>query len=76
MEPKTFVENVKQQFIDGEDVVLSLEADFRQTNSYDSLTGMTILVMLKDVYNVEISDVEFKSCKTLNELYNLVKSKQ
>jgi len=76
METTTFVEKVRQQFIDGDDIDLSITSEFRQIDSYDSLTGMTILVMIKDEYGVEISDNEYRSCKTLNELFGIVKSKQ
>ena len=75
MDKQEFVENVKSQFIDAEDISLTLNTDFRQIESYDSLTGMTIMVMIKDVYGIDLSDSEYKSQKTVENLFDLVESK-
>ena len=75
MDKQEFVENVKKQFVDADDISLTLNMDFRQIESYDSLTGMTIMVMIKDVYGIDLSDSEYKSQKTVEDLFDLVESK-
>jgi acyl carrier protein len=72
MDKEKFIENVKNQFEEPEEVTLSMESDFRSSESYDSLTGMTIMVMLKDEYNVDITDEEYISKKTVQDLYDFV----
>ncbi|MCX6226036.1 MAG: acyl carrier protein [Bacteroidia bacterium] len=72
MEESAFIENVKNQFIDSNEIELTIDSDFRKIESYDSLTGMTIIVMLKDEYGVDISETDYKSKKTVRELYDYV----
>lgn len=72
MDDLTFLENVKNQFIDSEEIELKMESDFRKIESFDSLTGMTIIVMLKDEYGIDISEVDFKSKNTIRELFDYV----
>ena len=75
MNKEEFLENVKKQFIDADAISLTLDMDFRQIESYDSLTGMTIIVMIKDMYGIDLSDAEYKSQKTVEDLFNLIESK-
>jgi acyl carrier protein len=75
MDSTKFIENLKNQYIDAIDIELTMNSEFRQIGSYDSLTGMTIIVMIKDEYNVDITDSEYKAQKTIYELYKLVLSK-
>ena len=75
MNEQEFIENVKKQFMDADDISLTLDTNFRQIGSYDSLTGMTIMVMIKDVYGIELSDSEYKAQKTVANLFDLIKSK-
>lgn len=75
MEKEIFVSNVKQQFMDADDIVLEMSTEFRQLDSYDSLTGMTIMVMIKDEYGVDISETDYRAKKTVQELYEYVLEK-
>jgi len=75
MEIEKFVNNFKDQFIDGDEISFKLETEFRLIESWDSLTGMSIIVMIRDIYGVDVTDFEFKSCKTVLEVFELVASK-
>lgn len=72
MEKEIFISNVKEQFIDAEDVDFAMNTEFRQLDTYDSLTGMTIMVMIKDEYGIDISEEEYRSKKNLQELYDFI----
>ena len=74
MNEQTFINNMREQYMDPEDVSFEMESEFRQVDSYDSLTGMTIMVMLKDEYGVDISEEQYRSKKTIQELYDFVSS--
>ncbi len=76
MDKNIFIENVKNQFENYQDITLNMESNFREVDTYDSLTAMTIMVMLKDEYNVDISDEEYLSKKTVQELYDFVQLNQ
>lgn len=72
MNTETFINNVRLQFMDPEDVTLEMSSEFRQIDSYDSLTGMTIMVMIKDEYGVDINEAAYRSKKTIQELFDFV----
>lgn len=74
MSEATFIENVRKQYMDPEEVILEMNSDFRQVDSYDSLTGMTIMVMIKDEYGIDISESDYRSKKTIQELYDFIAS--
>ena len=75
MKNKTeFINDIKLEF---EDVInLNEDSIFRDFDSWDSLTGMAIQVMLEDNYGVHLSDETFKSFKTINDIYEFVKNIQ
>lgn len=75
MESKAFLEKFTEQFIDFDDITIELDSNFRDIDSFDSLTGMAIIMMIEDEYEKKIEDQEFKSCKTVQELFDLVQSK-
>ncbi len=71
MERDLFLKNVSDQFLDLE-APLNFDSNFRDVDSYDSLTGMTIMVMIKDEYGVDITESQYRAQKTIEELYNFV----
>lgn len=74
MDKSAFLEKVKEQYLDAVDG-LDFDANFREMGSYDSLTGMTIMVMIKDDYGVDLTEAEYRSKKTLQELFDFVSEK-
>ena len=76
MDKAHFITQMKDQFVDADEIVLAETTPFREIGSFDSLTGMAIIVMIKDEMGVDISEKEFKSCQTADELYNLALSKK
>ena len=69
-----FTQKFKDQYIDADTFEMSPETEFRKIGSWDSLTGMAVLVMIKDDYGVDISAETFKTLKTVKEVYEMVKS--
>lgn len=67
------IEVVKSQFEDPEIIDLDSETDFKALESFDSLTGMCIIVAIKDEFGIEISAENFRSIRTINELKDLIK---
>ena len=59
--------------IDPEDY--NYETEFRNIETWDSLTGMAIVTMIEDEWNVILTDDEFRSCDTISEVFNLVNKK-
>lgn len=69
-----FTNKFHDQYIDAETFTLKPENEFRQIDSWDSLTGMAILVMIKDEYGIDIPVEAFREMKTVNEVYLYVSS--
>lgn len=76
MEVNDFIEKFREQFIDADEITVAMDTDFRQLPTWDSLTGMSVLVMIQDQYGVEVTDSDMKSCKTVEDLYQLTRSKK
>ena len=74
MDKSAFLEKVKEQYLDPVDD-LDFNSNFREIGSYDSLTGMTIMVMVKDDYGIDITEAEYRSKKTLQELFDFISEK-
>jgi acyl carrier protein len=60
------------QYSDTENIDIMPDADFRQVGSWDSLTGMAVLVMIQDDYGVDIPIEKFRELKTIKDVYNYV----
>jgi acyl carrier protein len=74
MELNDFLKKFKEQYIDGDEIVLDSDMDFRKIDSYDSLTGMSIIVMIKDEFDIDITNEKWKELRSVNEVYNYILS--
>lgn len=75
MEIKEFIEHFAEQFDDTELSVFKPETVFHELDEYSSLIALTIIGMVDDEYNVTIGAEEMSSAVTIEDLYNIVKSK-
>lgn len=71
-----FTEKVKDQFIDGPQISLTPDSNFREVGSWDSLTGMAVLVMIQDEYGVDMPDTALRACSTIRDIFNYVQEKK
>lgn len=67
-----FVEKFKEQFIDADEIMVEKDTKFRNIDSYDSLTGMAIILMIEDEYGVKIEDEVYKKLNTPEEIFNYI----
>ncbi|MDM1362591.1 acyl carrier protein [Myroides marinus] len=67
-----FLNIVKDQFEDSSSIQLELSDNFKELDSFDSLTGMCIMVAMKDEFDIEVTEEEFRKISTVDELYDLV----
>ena len=75
MDIQEFTVAIRAQFLDADTLNLQADTDFRDNDEFDSLTGMAILVMIKDRFNYQMSVADFLSCKTATDLYSLIQTK-
>lgn len=67
-----FTQEVAAQFM--ENIELEPDTEFRDNDFFDSLTGMSILVMIKDNFSYEMDVPTFLKCKTSRDLFNQINS--
>jgi acyl carrier protein len=68
-----FSEKFREQFIDADEITLDAATEFRRIDSYDSLTGMALIVMIKDNFDLDISDDEWKKLRTVEEVFTYIR---
>ena len=70
MNQKEFIKNLKNQYVDPEEIQLEMSTKFKELDSFDSLTGMSIIVFIKDEFNIDVSLNDFKAIETVQQLYD------
>ncbi len=75
MELEVFVARFAAQFelTNVEDI--SASTDFKELDEWDSLVSLSVIGMVKNECNVKIAGSDIKNAKTVEDLYNLVKSR-
>jgi len=76
MEQDKFIQDFKSQFIDEDEITVEASTKFRDIGSWDSMTGMAVLVMIKDEYGIDMSDTDLKKCTTVQEIFDFVSAKK
>lgn len=73
---KDFIENFTNQWDETELEVFTPECVFHELEEWSSLTGLAILNMIDKKYSVKVTPAELKACVTIQDVYDLVQSKQ
>lgn len=72
----TFIEAFAEQFDDTEFAEFKPELRFRDLEEWDSLSALSVIAMIDEKYEVQLSGDELRSVSTLQELFDLVESKK
>lgn len=72
---KDFISNFAAQFEDTEESVFNAETKFRELDEWSSLLALSIIAMVDEEYDVQLKGDEMRSTTTIQELFDLVKSK-
>ena len=75
MEITDFVLHFAEQFEDTPAEEFKPETNFRDLGEWNSLNALSIIAMIDEVYEKQLSGDELRSVNTIEELFNLVKSK-
>lgn len=73
MEIKDFIQNFADQLDDTDAEVLTPETEFRELDDWSSLAALSIIAMIYEEYGVSIDNETFKSAKTIQALFDLIK---
>ncbi|MCQ2346453.1 MAG: acyl carrier protein [Paludibacteraceae bacterium] len=75
MDIQQFIANVAEQF-DELNVELTPETRFREVEGWVSLTALLVITMIDDEYGIVLPPEEMRQTNTIQELFDLVKSKK
>lgn len=75
MEIKEFIENFAEQLDDTDVSEIQADTEYQELEEWSSLTAMSLIAMAKTQYGKTITGREVRSCKTVEELFNLIASK-
>ena len=70
-----FVANFADQFDETDASEIMANTNFRELDEWSSLTGLSVIAMVKTSYNKTITGAELRSCNTVEEGFNLLASK-
>ena len=75
MELKEFIENFKEVFDD--EVLMGINGDtfFKELDVWSSLSALSLIAMVDENYNVAITGNDIRKADTIEDLYNIVKSR-
>ena len=76
MELKEFIENFAEQFDDTESSEIQADTEYRELDDWTSLTALSIIAMIDEEYDVQLKADEMRKTQTIQELFDLVKSKK
>lgn len=70
-----FVKAFAAEFDDTPEEQFTPSTNYRELDEWSSLTALSIISMVDDNEDKTITGADLRSCKTIEELYNLVQSK-
>ncbi len=76
MDINEFAKVIKDVFDDSDSIVMTPETEFRAIESFDSLTGWSIMSEIMDRFGVEIAVDEFAKFQTVKDIYDFVMDKK
>ncbi|MDB5141275.1 MAG: putative acyl carrier protein [Mucilaginibacter sp.] len=76
MDINQFITKFSSQFEDGADIEVTPTTTFRELPTWDSLTAMCIQTMILDDYQVKLSDQDFRSMQTVQEIFDFIENKK
>lgn len=75
MELKEFIENFAAQFEETDESVFTAETKFRDLDEWSSLIALSIIAMVDEEYDITLKGDDIRAAGTIEDLYNIVKSK-
>jgi acyl carrier protein len=66
-----FIEKFSEQLMD-EAQPITYETEFRKLGSWDSLTGMAVIMMIEDEYQVKVENDTFRKFTTVGNIFDYV----
>jgi acyl carrier protein len=75
MTAEDFIKNIEAEFEDLEPGKLKPETNFREVFEWNSINALILIAMVKTEYGAAINAEDIQKSKTVNDLFEVVKSK-
>lgn len=75
MDITTFITNFANQFDDTDASEFTANTKFKELDEWSSLTALTIIAMVDEEYNVKIKGDDIRASLTIQDVFNIVKSR-
>lgn len=76
MELQDFISKFAEQFDETDASAFTASTIFHDIDEWSSLIGLSVIAMVDEEYDVILKGNDIRSAKTIEDLYNLVKSKK
>lgn len=76
MDLQTFIEQVGEALSELPEGHLTADTDFKSLAAWDSLAVLTVTDTIECEYGVLLKKQDYHACRTLEELFQLVQSRQ
>lgn len=76
MELKEFTALMKEQYYDAAEITFDEDTDIRSIGSFDSLTGMSMMLAIKDNFDLDIDEKQWKSLSTSRQILEFINSQK
>ena len=75
MEISNFIENFIEQFEDEPACEVTAETVFRDLDGWSSIVALSVMAMVDEEYDVQLTADEMRKANTIGDLFNTVSSK-
>jgi acyl carrier protein len=75
MELNVFIENFANQFDDTDASEIKAETKFKELEEWSSLIALSVIAMIDEEYDITIKGDDIRNSDTIEDLFNIVKSK-
>ena len=70
-----FISNFADQFDETDPSEITATTNYRELEEWSSLIALSVIAMVDDEYDVTLKGDDITGCITIEDLFNLVKSK-
>lgn len=75
MELQDFIQHFAEQFDETEVMAFKADTEFKLLDEWSSLSALSIIAMIDDEYNVTVKGEDIRISVTIEDLFNIVRSK-
>lgn len=75
MELNEFIENFANQFDETDPSEIKADTVFRDLEEWSSLIALSLIAMVDEEYDISLKGEDIRNAKTVEDLFNIVKSK-